>query len=176
MTQTMASFLSLIHILFAAVYLVMFLIVFYSKELSEGIKGGINTSLNLLLPSMLIFLIFSNALMASGLAPLTAAPFRFLSKWVFRIPANGIVIVVLSLVGGYPVGAKLLADGVKEGRITSGTASRMLAYCVNCGPAFLISGVGVGIFRSLRLGVMIYVSQIIACFLTGALSLSLIHI
>ena len=156
--------------LLAAVYLVMFLIVFYSKELSEGIKGGIHTSLNLLLPSMLIFLIFSNALMASGLAPLTASPFRFLSNRIFRIPENEIVIVVLSLVGGYPVGAKLLSDGVKEGRILPETASRMLAYCVNCGPAFLISGVGVGIFRSLRLGVMIYLSQIAACILIGGLS------
>lgn len=154
----------------AGTYLMMFLIIFYSKELSTGIKNGVNISLNLLLPSMFIFMIFANAIMSSEAASIAAMPFRFLSKKIFKIKDDDIVIVVLSLVGGYPVGAKLLADEVRSGNMSRQTASRMLAFCVNCGPAFLISGVGAEIFGSLRFGVILYLSQIIACVLTGALS------
>lgn len=157
-------------LLLAGIYLVMFLIIFYSKELSEGIKGGLNAAFQFILPSMFIFMIFSNWLMASGHASLAARPFRPLSRHLFRIPDSAAVIVLLSLIGGYPVGAKLLADEVKQGRLSRETASRMLGFCVNCGPAFLISGVGAGIFGSAAVGGILYLSQIAGCVAVGALS------
>ena len=152
------------------VYLGMFLLVFYSGELSQGIKNGLNAAFNLILPSMFIFMIFSNALMASAAAPIAARPFRFLARHVFRIADSDATIVLLSLVGGYPVGAKLLADSVRQGAMSPRTAARMLAFCVNCGPAFLISGVGANLFGSLRVGVILYLSQIMACLAVGFLS------
>lgn len=153
-----------------AVYFVMFLIVFYSRELSNGIKNGINVALNLVVPSMFLFMILSNLIIRSELRDIISRPFRFLAKWVFRIPGRETAIVVLSLVGGYPVGAKLLGDAVQRGEMSPQMAERMLCYCVNCGPAFLISGVGTAIFGSPKLGVYLYLSQIVACLFTGFLN------
>lgn len=155
--------------LLVVVYFVMFLIVFYSKELSEGIKNGINVALNLVIPSMFLFMILSNIIIQSNLSNIVSRPFHFLSKWVFHIPKENITIVVLSLVGGYPVGAKLLGDAVRRGEMSPQLAERMLCYCVNCGPAFLISGVGTAIFGSQKLGLYLYLSQIVACLVTGFL-------
>lgn len=144
----------------------LFLILYYSRELSQGIREGIAMAVNLVIPSMFLFLIASNLIIGSR--ELFALPFRGLAG-LFRIPPEEMAIVVLSLTGGYPVGAKLLGDGVREGRLSTAEAERMLPYCVNCGPAFLISGVGIGLFGNPWLGVCLYLSQIAACLGVGYL-------
>lgn len=150
------------------IYGVLFLIVFFSKEISAGVASGIQSALGLVIPSLFFFMIASNLLSRSIAGELAAKPFAFLAK-LFRIPPDAVLIVVLSLLGGYPVGAKLLADRVKEGSLSAADGERMLCYCVNCGPAFLISGVGGAIFGNLKAGVYLYLSQVAACLLTGCL-------
>lgn len=147
-------------------YGVLFLLVFFSGELSSGVREGIRTSIDLLIPSLFVFLIASNLLMRSKAGELVARPFGFLSRF-FRIPLQNVLIVVLSLLGGYPVGAKLLGDAVRQKRLSPDEASRMLCYCVNCGPAFLITGVGGAVFGEIKLGFLLYLSQIIACLIVG---------
>ncbi|MFZ2537799.1 MAG: hypothetical protein WAX04_02720 [Oscillospiraceae bacterium] len=149
------------------IYFAMFLIIFFSSELSSGIKNGINVSINLVIPSMFIFMIFSNVIINSKLKYSISRPFKFLSKYVFRISENNIAIVILSLVGGYPVGAKLINNAVNQNSLSQDEASNLLCYCVNCGPAFLISGIGVSIFSNFKIGLYMYLSQIIACVATG---------
>ncbi len=149
------------------IYFIMFLIVFFSRELADGVRNGISVATNLVLPSMFIFMIFSNAVIRSKYRRIFSLPFRFLGKHLFRISDSYTAIVVLSLVGGYPVGAKLLGDAVRRKEMSPETAERMLCYCVNCGPAFLISGVGASIFGSMELGILLCVSQIAACLAVG---------
>lgn len=147
-------------------YGVLFLLVFFSRELSTGVREGIQTSIDLVIPSLFVFLIASNLLMRSRAGELAARPFGFLSRF-FRIPSQNVLIVVLSLLGGYPVGAKLLGDAVRQKRLSPDEASRMLCYCVNCGPAFLITGVGGAVFGNIKLGLLLYLSQIISCMVVG---------
>lgn len=151
----------------AIIYFIMFLIVFFSKELSAGIKNGINVSMNLVIPSMFIFMIFSNMIINSKLRDTISAPFGFLAKHIFRIEKSQIAIVILSLVGGYPVGAKLISNAVSQGTLEKKQAENMLCYCVNCGPAFLISGIGIAIYQNFRIGLYLYISQVAACLLIG---------
>lgn len=149
------------------IYFAMFIIIFFSGELSNGIKNGINVSINLVIPSMFIFMIFANVIIKSKLKYIFSRPFRFLAKHIFKISENNIAIVILSLVGGYPVGAKLISNAVNNNEMSKQEASNMLCYCVNCSPAFIISGIGVTLFSNKVIGIYIYISQIIACLVTG---------
>ncbi|MEG0692892.1 MAG: hypothetical protein RR444_07400 [Oscillospiraceae bacterium] len=149
------------------VYFIMFMIIFFSKELSSGIKNGINVSMNLVIPSLFIFMILSNMIINSKLKHIISHPFKILAKHVFHISQNSMAIVLLSLVGGYPVGAKLINNAVSQNSLSREEASNLLCYSVNCGPAFLISGIGVTIFSSFQVGLFMYLSQIIACVTIG---------
>lgn len=150
-------------------YGILFLLIFFSGDLSDGLRQGIQTSLNLVIPSLFLFLIAANFLMHSPFDSWAARPFYWLAR-LFAIEKQDVLIVVLSLLGGYPVGAKLLGDAVRSNRMPPEKASRMLCYCVNCGPAFLISGVGVAIFHSLQIGLYLYLSQLLAAFCIGCLN------
>lgn len=160
--------------LLSSVYFAMFLIVFFSKELGLGIKNGIAVSLNLIIPSLFIFMIFSNMIINSSLCKLISRPFRLIATHVFRITERQMSIVILSLIGGYPIGAKLIANEIKHDRMSPKRGTVMLSYCVNCGPAFLISGVGIGIFNNYKIGLIIFISQLVACLVVGFLASFLI--
>ncbi len=72
------------------------------------------------------------------------------------------LIVLFSLIGGYPIGAKLINNAVNNGKLQEKSARRMLNYCVNAGPAFIIGAVGNGIIGSKALGYILFFSHITA--------------
>ncbi|WMJ23522.1 hypothetical protein RBG61_02290 [Paludicola sp. MB14-C6] len=152
------------------IYLLLFSIIFFSSELASGIKNGITISLNLVIPSLFIFMIFSNIIMKSSLCRIISYPFRFIAKHIYKISPQHITIVVLSLIGGYPIGAKLISNAVAEQKMSTITGEKMLCYCVNCSPAFLITAVGSSIFHNAKIGVLIFISQVIACLIVGFLT------
>lgn len=152
-----------------AVYGVIFLLLFFSEEVTSGVQKGISVCLSLMIPSTFLFLILTDVLSKSRAGALLARPFFFLSK-LFRIRRCDTDIVVLSLIGGYPVGARILADRVKSGQIDKKSASRMLAFCVNSSPAFLYTGIGISLFHSAAVGCIFLASSLFACLITGAVS------
>ena len=88
---------------------------------------------------------------------------------LFHLSSDEFITVILSLIGGYPVGAKLLNEAVREKRISAEKAGLMLCYCVNSGPAFAVSAVGAGMYSSRVLGFALLAAHLlpslIMCFL-----------
>lgn len=78
-----------------------------------------------------------------------------------------IFIIIFSLIGGYPIGARLISNNLKENTITPNEAKRMIHYCVNAGPAFIIGAVGNGILSSKKIGFILFFSHIISSVLIG---------
>lgn len=109
-----------------------------------------------------MFMAASNIIVATPAFDCLSLPLRPLAKWL-RLTPSALSVVVLSLVGGYPIGARMIAEKVRMGELSPTEGERMLCYCVNSGPAFLISGVGVAILGSMKAGVMLYFSQLLAC-------------
>ena len=88
------------------------------------------------------------------------------SRVIFGLDSKFLGIFLLSLIGGYPLGAKMLnqANADKKMRKT------MLNYSVNAGPAFIISAIGNGVFSSQKIGVLLFFSHIIPPFFLAILS------
>lgn len=84
-----------------------------------------------------------------------------------RLNFYEIGIILLSAVGGYPIGAKLLNEAVKEKHISPERAARMLNFCVNAGPAFIVGAVGEGLLQSRELGYCLLLAHILASAIMG---------
>ncbi len=97
-------------------------------------------------------------------------PFMALSSFIiksqvisgFKNPQSSAFI--LGLLGGYPVGASCVCEMYTQRQISKETAERLLAFCNNCGPAFIFGAVGGGIFKSLKIGIFLYAVHIISAF------------
>lgn len=79
-----------------------------------------------------------------------------LSKTVLGLSYYELAIFLISLVGGYPIGAKMLKnEKIKKADI-------MINYCVNAGPAFVVLAIGKGVFKNVVIGWVLFASHILS--------------
>jgi len=163
----MKKFSSLITICF--VLLFMSLIISDPVPCKEGAIKGLLLCGRVIIPSLfpftvcVLFLIKSNIL--SILRPITKVTNKILG-----MSGELFGITLLSFIGGYPVGGKLLNEAVVMKKLTPKKAGVMLNFCINAGPAFIISAVGDLLFNSRKIGVILFVSHLTASLMLCILS------
>ena len=129
----------------------------------NAVVKGIFLCGKVIIPSLFPFTVCVLFLVKRGaLRQLT--PLRIIAR-LFHLPPEAFGIFLLSAVGGYPIGAKLLQESVSEKRLSKENASLMLCYCVNAGPAFILLTVGSGLFSSVLIGKLLLISHLAASFL-----------
>lgn len=121
------------------------------------------------IPALFPFLVVSSLLLSLGLGELLSPMLAGLMEPLFRVDGAGSSALLLGLVGGYPIGAKTAADLYRGGRLSRPEAERLLAFCNNSNPVFLISVLGVGVFGSVRAGVWLWLIHLLSALLTGLL-------
>ena len=139
----------------------MILVITNPKVCTEGAVKGLLLSGRVIIPSLFPFTACVLFIMKSGGLNLLdfANPF---TKRVFRLSPQQFSLMLLSFIGGYPVGGKLLNEAVKSGKISKENAGIMLNYCVNAGPAFIVLAVGGGILGSKKIGYLLLLAHIIS--------------
>jgi hypothetical protein len=141
----------------------------YPSDISFSIVSSLNRCLNLIIPSMFIFMCLTSIIINSRLHKIIGIPFKFISEKVFHLPKEGFAVFLLSMIAGYPAGIKLVSDSFKNGDITFEQARKMNCFCFSSGPAF-ISGTAAGVlYPHSNAGIIIFISVI-----TGNIILALI--
>ncbi len=89
------------------------------------------------------------------------------SKIVFN--SGGLVgyAYFISLLSGYPAGAKTVSDLRKNGLISQSESVRASGICSTSSPSFLIAVVGGGIFGNGRFGVLLFLSHLLSSLIIG---------
>lgn len=139
-----------------------------APAVSEGVRFGLKTCAGILIPALFPFMVLSSFLSLTSAARILSAPLTPVTTKIFKLPKEFGAIVLLSLIGGYPVGAKSISLLLSQGRISKRTAERMLCFCVNSGPSFLITAVGTGMLADRTAGVILFVTQTAATLIIGA--------
>ena len=129
------------------------MVVFPSIALCSARKG-ISLWLSNVLPALLPFFICANFLQDIG---------------VIRIFRSGVFPFVMSVLSGYPMGAKIVGDLRRDGEISQREAMRLMSFCSTSGPAFMVGAVGAGMLGSGMLGGIIAAAHYAGAFLNGLL-------
>ncbi len=117
---------------------------------------GIKICGSVLIPSLFPFTVISVFLHKTSLLNILPVPKKFSHyKTVLGI-------FLISIIGGYPIGAKIISEEYKNKNINKSTANHLLYSCVCGGPSFIILTVGCGIFKSLKLGLIFYISNVLS--------------
>lgn len=135
---------------------------------AESVRGGLELCSSVIIPSLLPFFALSGLISALGLPQLLARAAEKPMRALFGVSGAACVPFVLGLTGGYPVGASAVAGLVRGGEISPREGERLLPFCNNTGPAFILGAAGAGVFRSPACGALLYLSHILAAVAVGA--------
>lgn len=119
------------------------------------------------LPSLFPFFFITKILSSFDLLLSFCNKFKKLTKILFNTPAISCYIYFMSIISGYPMGAKLTSEFYEIGLINKHQAERIMSFCSTSGPLFIIGTVGVGFFSSTQIGVLLFISHILASFING---------
>ena len=135
-------------------------------RISDAARKGLETCIVSVIPSLFPFMAASKLAVLSGDLDENNRFFRFISR-LFKISPPGVWSFISGLICGYPTGAKSVCDLLRERRITEKEAAKLLCFCNNGGPAFIISVAGGAFLGSCRYGIIIYLCHIISAIITG---------
>ncbi len=137
----------------------------------ETVIGGVSDGLKLcatsVIPSLFPFIVLSDYLIRSKSVELFGRFLEPITKSVFRLPGSAGCAVIMSLIGGYPVGAGMIVKLLENGNISHNQAKRMMHFCVNAGPAFVIGTVGSVMLSNRKAGIILYLSMIVSALAMG---------
>lgn len=123
--------------------IVLFLV--YPQAAVQGFRQGIELCLSTLLPALFPFFVACN--LALGSVPRKSG---FVSA------------LLLSWLGGYAVCAGMVRDLRRQGNLDEAHANLLLVLGCCSGPGFVIGSVGGHLLGSVRLGMVLYLAQLIA--------------
>lgn len=113
----------------------MLLMILDSKTFLNGAMDGVQLCIRTVLPSLFPFIVLSG-FMIHHLDDI-ALPYLNFPARLCRLPQGAESIWILGFLGGYPVGAKAVAQLYRKGALDRLNAQRMLGFCSNCGPSFM---------------------------------------
>lgn len=148
----------------------LFLSLIFSREIMEGVQNALSLSARVIIPSLFPFMVLSELLGEAVCREVKGVGKRKGMLYaLFGVSRVGMSAFLLGALCGFPLGAKH-ARTLLDGRaIDERECRHLICFSNNTGPAFVIAGVGGTLFRSIKLGVLLYTLQIIAALAVGLL-------
>lgn len=151
------------------ILVIIFLLLILPKTAIASFYEGINIWATKVLPTLLPFFILTKLLSNTRLIPWLE---RKISPLTCKLYGTGGVsgyIYIMSIISGYPVGARLTSDMYLNGKLSKSDAITITSFTSTSGPLFIIGSVAIGLFNNLKMGIVILISHFIGAILNGLL-------
>ncbi len=142
----------------------------FREQVGRGAMDGILLCGRVVIPSLFPFMFLADFISRTIVRRVLGRIISPLFYLLFGVKGECATSVLLSFVSGYPVSAKLINEQYAAGAISRQDAKRLMRFCVNPGPAFAVAAVGGTILGSVRAGVVIWVSVLLASVAVGMFS------
>lgn len=146
--------------------LIMLVLILEGKAVAVGVTEGITLCVKSVIPSLFPFFVltsYMNPYLIGAQFPGVTHLGKFL-----KLPIGQESLLLLGLIGGYPVGAQLIADNYRRGSLERRNAAILMGFCNNAGPAFIF-GITGSLFQQPVVPWILWIIHLISAILTALL-------
>ncbi len=143
------------------VVFIMLLIIFSKTAVNSAVKG-MDLWFNIVFPSIFPFLVATEILSNTNFIKTLGVLLEPVMRPLFNAPGCASFPFAVGITSGYPVGAKVIANMKENGLINSRIAERLLAFCNNSSPLFIMGAVSIGMLKMPDMGPLLYICHIAA--------------
>lgn len=139
----------------------------YSELCAEGVRYGIELSVNKLIPSLFPFMVTAELIINTNACELLSRAISKPFSRLCKISAEGALPFLLGMLFGFPIGIRSAISLYEGGKIDRCDLIRLSLFTSIPSPAFFISAVGEGLFGSAIFGVALYLIALLGNILIG---------
>ena len=132
----------------------------FPKPVSQSVADSLSVCIKSVIPSLFPFVVCSNIIIKNP-GSMNNPVFLVISRF-FNISPVSVWAFIPGILCGFPVGGKIALDLYSENLISEKEKDRLLVFCNNSGPGFIIGMVGSTLFNSLKTGIILYLCHILA--------------
>lgn len=145
--------------------IILLIFILYGESASNGVINGIKLCSGVIIPSLFPITILSLFALKSGSIFYLGSILNKFTKKVFNISGTEFSVFILSLIGGYPIGAKLINNLYNDNLISKKRGEKLIYCSVNAGPVFIICTVGEIILGNKNIGIILFISNLSVSFI-----------
>lgn len=146
-----------------------FCLLIFSKSNLPAVKSGLALWANSVVPSLFPFFVATELLMHTNIITLFGNLLNHFMKPFFNIRGEGAFAFIMGIISGYPVGAKIASNFRQNNICSKEECERLLSFTNNSGPLFIIGTVGILMFKNTTIGILLFVTHLLACITVGFL-------
>lgn len=137
------------------------------KVCIDGAIAGSLLFFHKVFPSLFSFLVVSNIILSyDGIYIYSKVLGSALCK-PLKLPKTCSFVLIVSILCGYPLGAKYACDIYERNIIDLKTCERLLNIASNASPLFMLGSVGISMLKSSYIGYILLLSNLISCLIMG---------
>lgn len=145
----------------------MLILAFCSNQTMPAAKNALILCAENIIPSLFPFFVLSRILISTSFTQVCGKFLSPIMRILFNVSGEGAIAFIVGLISGYPMGAKTVCNLYKSQSVSKSEAERLLPFCNNSGPLFVIGAVGTGMLASPGIGLFLYCIHIASAVLTG---------
>lgn len=158
----------LLYALLSLLVVIIMIILLISPTIySKSVLDGLNMFIICVLPGLLPFMLLTKLLTNFGYVQKLSNRLYRPTKLLFNTSGIASYVFIMSILSGYPIGAKIICDLYQNNQISYLDAKKTLSFATTSGPIFIIGSVGATMFGNQIIGVIIYLSHILSSIMCG---------
>lgn len=118
-------------------------------------------------PALFPFFFFSKLLTGLGGASALGKALKKPVSKLYNAPQESGYILVMSLISGYPIGAKLISDFYENGNFTIDNCKKVSSFTSTSGPLFVVGTVGTLMLSSPKAGYVLFLCHALGALING---------
>lgn len=143
------------------------LILLFPVQALQGAKNGLSAFALSVVPALFPFFVATGLFTKLGAVSRLSTVLRPLMRPLFGLPGQSALPIFLSVVSGYPNGARATAALYEAKQLTQTQARRTMAYASTVGPSFVFSVLAASLLGNPRFAWALFLPHLLAAFLTG---------
>ena len=147
----------------------MALLLLCSADAAQAVRDALALCAQSVIPALFPFFVVSSLFIDLGCAAVLGRSLAPIMHRLFGVSGAGGTAFLLGIIGGYPVGGRTAGELYRSGQCEREECERLLAFCNNAGPSFILGIAGLGCFGSVRVGAWLYLIHVGAAVMVGLL-------
>ena len=156
-------------LLWTALVSVCALMLIFPNDAIESGRRALKLCADTVVPSLFPFFVCSGLLIYSGFCQTLSTLAKPVMRPLFNVNENGSGAFILGIISGYPLGAVTACQLYESGYLSKYETERLLSFCNNSGPLFILGSVGICMYQNSKIGTLLYIAHLVSALTVGVI-------